>query len=189
MKNVVITLSLLLLMFSAETARSEGPQAGEGISKESRCPVCGMFVAKYPQWLTQLNMTDGSSQIFDGVKDMMAYYFSPQQYGAAPQIAVEEIFVKDYYSQKWIDGRKAFFVLDSDVYGPMGHELIPFAERAAAESFVKDHQGTALYSFSAMTADLIESLRKGHKMKGHNMKEQSMQGHTLPDHGKPKKNN
>ena len=50
-----------------------GPKAGEGVNKESRCPVCGMFVAKYPQWLAQINMSDGYAEFFDGVKDMLAY--------------------------------------------------------------------------------------------------------------------
>ncbi len=180
MKNLALTITVLLLIVSAEIGRSEGPTAGENITHESRCPVCGMFVAKYPQWLTQMNMADSSTQVFDGVKDMMAYYFSPQQYGAAPDIAVNEIFVKDYYSQKWIAGRKAFFVLGSDVYGPMGHELIPFAEQAAAASFVKDHQGKVIYRFSEITPEIIESLRKGHKMKAEKMKKHTMQDHTMP---------
>ena len=29
------------------------------------CPVWGMFVAKYPQWLTQMNMSDGSAEVFE----------------------------------------------------------------------------------------------------------------------------
>ena len=29
--------------------------------------------------------------------------------------------------------KEAFFVIGSDVYGPMGHELIPFASKADAE--------------------------------------------------------
>lgn len=189
MKNLFLTLTVLLLVISAQTSSSAGAKAGEGLSKESRCPVCGMFVAKYPQWLTQVNMADGSSHIFDGVKDMMAYYFAPQQYGAAPEVAVLEIMVKDYYSQQWIDGRKAFFVLGSDVYGPMGHELIPFTDKAAAASFVKDHQGKAIYSFAEITPERIESLRKGHKMKGHAMKQQSMPGQTMPQNGLLKKSN
>ena len=53
----------------------------------------------------------------------------------------------------------------SDVYGPMGHELIPFSSRAAAENFLKDHHGKQVISFSEITSELIESLRKGHKMK------------------------
>ena len=139
-----------------------------------------MFVAKYPQWLAQVNMSDGSAEVFDGVKDMMAYYFAPQQFGAAAGITVEEIMVKDYYSQKWTDGKKAIFVLGSDVYGPMGHELIPFDSLAGAESFFKDHHGKTIYNFSEITPDVIESLRKGHKMKGNKMKEHTMQDDAMP---------
>jgi nitrous oxide reductase accessory protein NosL len=160
----MIKTIVLLLVFSAQMSLGAGPKAGEGITQKSRCPVCGMFVAKYPQWLTQVNMSDGRTEFFDGVKDMMAYYFAPQQFGAPQGITVEEVYVKDYYSQEWIDGRKAIFVAGSDVYGPMGHELVPFVSQAGALNFFKDHHGSNIYSFSEITRDLIESLRKGHKM-------------------------
>ena len=42
-----------------------------------------------------------------------------------------------------IDGRSAHYVVGSDVTGPMGKELIPFATREAALEFSKDHGGTA----------------------------------------------
>jgi copper chaperone NosL len=155
---------VLLLVFSAQMSLGAGPKAGEEVSQKSRCPVCGMFVAKYPQWLTQIKMSNGQTEFFDGVKDMMAYYFAPQQFGAPSGITVEEIYVRDYYSQEWIDGRKAIFVTGSDVYGPMGHELIPFAGQAGALNFFKDHHGSNTYSFSEITSELIESLRKGHTM-------------------------
>jgi copper chaperone NosL len=155
---------VLLLVFSAQMSIGAGLKAGEGITEKSRCPVCGMFVAKYSQWVTQINMSDGRTEFFDGVKDMMAYYFAPQQFGAPQGITVGQIYVRDYYSLEWIDGQKAMFVTGSDVYGPMGHELIPFTGQAGAENFFKDHHGSAMYSFSEITSELIESLRKGHKM-------------------------
>ncbi len=188
MKNLLIVITVLLFVITAEIGSSAGLKAGEPVNKESRCPVCGMFVAKYPQWLTQINMSDGSAEIFDGVKDLMAYYFAPQQFGAAAGNTVDEIFVKDYYSQKWIDGKKAIFVLGSDVYGPMGHELIPFDSQAGAENFFKDHHGKNIYSFAEITPDVVEALRKGHKMKGNKMKEHSMSGHTMQDNAMPKTN-
>jgi copper chaperone NosL len=166
MKKWIVTVTILFLVFSVQGSIAAGPKAGEGVNQESRCPVCGMFVAKYPQWLTQVNMSDGSAEVFDGVKDMMAYYFSPQQFGAAKGITVGEISVRTYYSQAWVDGKKAMFVIGSDVYGPMGHELIPFDNQAEAESFLKDHHGSKMYSFSEITPELIEAIRKGHKMKG-----------------------
>lgn len=169
MKKAIAAITILILLSTVQGSIAASPKAGEGLNKESRCPVCGMFVAKYPQWLAQITMSDGRAEFFDGVKDMLAYYFSPGQYGAAAGLTVEGVFVKDYYSQDWIDGQKAFFVLGSDVYGPMGHELIPFFGQPAAESFLKDHHGKKVYSFAEITPEIIESLRKGHVMKGHSM--------------------
>lgn len=143
-------------------------QADEpGIAGDTRCPVCGMFVAKYPQWVTQLVLSDGRTETFDGVKDMMAYFFSPQSFGAAVGVTTCEVRVKDYYSQQWINGRRASYVVGSDVYGPMGHELIPFAERSHAETFLKDHKGREILPFADITPQLIDSLRHGHIMMSH----------------------
>ena len=169
MNRAIVLITILFLLCTVQGGIAAGPKAGEGVNKDSRCPVCGMFVAKYPQWLAQINMSDGHAEFFDGVKDMLAYYFSPGQYGTAAGITVEGVFVRDYYSQDWIDGQKAFFVLGSDVYGPMGHELIPFSGQPAAESFLKDHHGSKIYSFAEITPEIIESLRKGHTMKMHSM--------------------
>jgi hypothetical protein len=35
---------------------------------KDKCPVCGMFVAKYPDWVAALVFSDGSTVFFDGVK-------------------------------------------------------------------------------------------------------------------------
>lgn len=124
-----------------------------------------MFVAKYPNWLTQVRHESGSVQFFDGVKDMLAYYLNPKEYGAAPDDTINEIWVKGYYSLSWIEGKQAIYVQGSDVYGPMGHEFIPFASQVAAESFMKDHKGKNTLSFDEISFKLVESMRSGHKMR------------------------
>lgn len=153
------------LMFFAQMTVGADIKLGVQINKDTRCPVCGMFVAKYQEWLAQIKMSDGTIETFDGVKDMMAYYFTPQQFGGDDTLTVSAVSIRDYYSQDWSDGREAMYVLGSDVYGPMGHELVPFSSRAAAENFLKDHHGKQIISFSEITSELIESLRKGHTMK------------------------
>ncbi len=40
-----------------------------------------MFVYKYPKWITQIVYKDGNRLSFDGVKDMMKFYFNRTQYG------------------------------------------------------------------------------------------------------------
>ena len=139
-------------------------QPGKEIAPQERCPVCGMFVAKYPAWITQVRLGDGTLKSFDGVKDMMAFFFAPASFGAPGQTA-KEIWVKDYYTLEWLDGRAAWYVVGSDVYGPMGDEFIPFGPAAAAENFRKDHKGTRVVRFAEITEPLVQSLRHGQKMR------------------------
>ena len=139
-------------------------QPGKDICPEERCPVCGMFVAKYPDWITQVRLDNTTVKFFDGVKDMMAFVLNPASFGAAGQTP-KEIWVKDYYTLAWLDGRSAWYVIGSDVYGPMGHEFIPFDSAAAAENFRKDHKGPKVIRFAEITEPLVQSLRHGQKMR------------------------
>ena len=139
-------------------------QPNKEISPQERCPVCGMFVAKYPDWITQVRLNTGTVKFFDGVKDMMAFSFDPVSFGASGQKA-QEIWVKDYYTLVWLDGRSAWYVIGSNVYGPMGHEFIPFSSAAAAENFRKDHNGTKVVRFDEITEPLVQSMRHGQKMR------------------------
>lgn len=156
----------------ASASGTAGPAApvGQGdprdhLQAEARCPVCGMFVAKYEVWVTRIETVPGQFLDFDGVKDLLAYYFKPAAYGGKALPAANRIWVKDYYSQKWLDGRDAFYVVGSDVTGPMGSELIPFATRAGAAAFKADHHGQRVLAFAEITPLLVEELRGGGRMK------------------------
>lgn len=168
MKKILLMVCCYFLLNLTGASAAGGTQPGGQVDEKTRCPVCGMFVAKYQQWLAQVVMPDGRTESFDGVKDMMAYFFSPKKFGGPADLTGSRVFVKDYYNQKWIDGRKAFYVIGSDVYGPMGHELIPFKQRDAAENFLKDHHGRQIVAFDEISKEVIEALRKGHTMKGMN---------------------
>jgi nitrous oxide reductase accessory protein NosL len=119
------------------------------IKKEEKCPVCGMFTYKYPKWAAQIFYAQ-KHYSFDGVKDLMKFYFEPirwGKYGDAKKENITKILVTDYYSQKAIDGREAFYVIGSDVLGPMGNELIPFAQESDAKIFLDDHNGKSVVRF------------------------------------------
>lgn len=160
--RTVILSVFALTLFLPITA---GAAPLEKVPADTRCPVCGMFVAKYDVWLTQIHFEDGTVSSFDGVKDMMAYYLEPTLYNGSAQAKIVEVWVKDYYSLKWLDARQAFFVIGSDVNGPMGHELIPFSIKAAAESFLVDHHGRQILTFAEITGEIIGQLRVGNRMK------------------------
>ncbi len=135
------------------------------VHKDEKCPVCGMFVYKYPRWAAQIfYKKDGKIHhfSFDGVKDMMKFYFNPDDYGDYDikkfRKSITKIIVTDYYTQKGIDATKAYYVFWSNVLGPMGNELIPFKTLKEAESFKKDHFGKFIKRFDELNDDLVWSL-------------------------------
>jgi len=131
------------------------------LTKEDKCPVCGMFVYKFPKWASQIVYKDGAKLSFDGVKDMMKFYFDRNQYGKFETFTpknIDKILVTDYYSQKPIDGKRAFYVMGSDITGPMGNELIPFKQESDAKTFMSDHHGKKIASFEKITKKEILQL-------------------------------
>jgi len=136
-------------------------QAGVAITvpEKAKCPVCGMFVAKYPKWAASLTRGDSEVFYFDGVKDLMKFGFDPQAYHGAGTIeASDTIHVTDFYTLGAIDARQAFYVVGSNIYGPMGNELIPFPTRDQAEVFLKDHSGDQVLTFTQITLELVRQL-------------------------------
>ena len=116
-------------------------------------------VAKYPDWFAEIVFKDGTYVVFDGVKDMSKYRMNLKKYNPSKEEKdIDSIYVTDYYNLELIDGFKAFYVGGSDVYGPMGRELIPFDKEADAREFMKDHKGNSLLKFKEITPDTIKVL-------------------------------
>ncbi len=118
-----------------------------------------MFVAKYPDFIAQIVFRDGNVAFFDGAKDLFKYYLNIKTYSPARKTAdIAVIYVTDYYSLSPVDGRAAWFVTGSDVYGPMGKELVPFAKESDAREFLKDHKGKNVMRFEQVTPALLKEL-------------------------------
>ena len=108
----------------------------------AKCPVCGMFVYKYPKWAAHM-VIKNKDYYFDGVKDMLKFYFFDEDF-KYNRDDISKIEVRDYYSLESIDARNAYYVIDSKVYGPMGKELIPFKSKEEANNFINDHGGRVI---------------------------------------------
>ena len=123
------------------------------VNKDEKCPVCGMFTYKYPRWAAQIFYKHGDHEhhySFDGIKDLIKFYFDPMAWGnykTSIKKNITKILVTDYYTQKAIDGTQAFYVIGSDIYGPMGNELIPFENEDDAKTFKEDHRATKIIKF------------------------------------------
>ena len=51
---------VFLLIFSLSVPALGGEKKALKPSPKDRCPVCGMFVAKYPDWVAEIIFKDGS---------------------------------------------------------------------------------------------------------------------------------
>ena len=153
---VWLAVSLALLIGAGVIAWAQEPRP----SAQDRCPVCGMFIAKYPDWVASITFRDGDIVFFDGVKDLLTFYFNISRY--QPQRSIEsirEIRVTDYYTGRSINALEAFFVIGSDVFGPMGKELVPFESQEAALEFSRDHKGIRVMRFEEFRPTLLERIR------------------------------
>ena len=184
----VVVLSLVVLMSAgcAKSGSNSAQQPGatgmnntatpqpqvipEGVS----CGKCGMYPAKYPRWQSQIIFKDGSMTPFDGCKCMFNFMFAMDQYDKAHSMDdVAAILVKDFNTGEWMNGADAYFIVGSNMMGPMGKELIPFTDKAAAMKFHQE-QGGNMTVYSEITPEVLKSLKGNMKMQGHGSKNMKM---------------
>jgi nitrous oxide reductase accessory protein NosL len=149
---------MLMILGVAGSAPVDLPRPGPA----DTCPVCGMFVARYPEWIATVLYRDGHAHHFDGAKDLFKYLLDRPRW--APRHAAKEIAsigVTEYYGLTLIDARQAWYVIGSDVLGPMGHELVPLATQEDAAAFMDDHGGRRILRFDEVDLGLLDGLDQG----------------------------
>jgi nitrous oxide reductase accessory protein NosL len=151
-------LTVLLSLWATLAVAQMPPKPGP---KDS-CPVCGMLVSKYPNWVATIVYKDGHAHHFDGTKDLLKFWFDPPKYVAGHnREMIATLWVTDYYGLQKIDARKALYVIGSDVLGPMGHEFVPLANQADAADFLKEHKGKRVLTFQQVTKEMPVRLDEG----------------------------
>lgn len=147
---------ILLLAASLPLAAAEPvPKPGA----KDLCPVCGMLVSKYPNWVAVVLWKDGHAHFFDGAKDLFKFLQSLDKYAKGHRAEdIKTIAVTDFYGLQRINAQKAWFVTGSDVLGPMGHELVPLETQADADDFMKDHKGRKVLRFKDVTPAVVQAL-------------------------------
>lgn len=148
---------VLICMLAASSVMAAGKNLAP-VPSGAKCPVCGMFVAKYPDWIAFISFKDGTTYYYDGPKDMFSHYLDTGRYTPGKfQSDIVALSVKEYYSLATIDARSAFYVIGSDVNGPMGSELIPFSTEKDAMAFKLDHKGKRILKFKEITRQIIKT--------------------------------
>ncbi len=150
-------LFLILGFLAACKTEKTGAQkqiALQTLKAEHRCANCGMITSKYPNWEESVILSSGDTLYFDGPRCMFFTLLNSDKTNGG----IATVKVKDYYTLNYIDGKEAFYVIGSDIMGPMGKELIPFENEEAAKEFLNDHQGKHILRFNDVNLRLIKQL-------------------------------
>ena len=155
------TTFLTLGLAPTVTAADLSPQY---VQRSTRCPVCGMYPYRTPQWMAQIVFNDQTASTFDSPVDMFRFLNNMIVFDKQHKLAdVGAIWVADYGTKAWVDAKKAFYVIGSKALGPMNDPNLPaFATREAADAHIKA-QGGKLLQFGEVTREVIKSLSGQHK--------------------------
>ncbi len=131
--------ALFALLWTGSLAFSQPADVPKG----ERCPVCGMDVNMDPKQTSQIKLKDGRYVFFAEIYHAMEYYHKNRA-------RVQELWVKDAQSGKWIDGTKAFYV---ETQTHMGQGFLAFQSRMSAVSRAK---GRKVYTFRDISPGLLQ---------------------------------
>jgi len=144
-------LSTLFLFLSALDTALPADSVMPG--SKDRCPVCGMFVAKYSRWLAMILFEDGRRVWFDGPRDMLHYYLHMSEYEPTSRPEdVEAIYVTEYNTRRRVRAEGVYFVRGSEIAGPMGPEWIPIQGKQKAEMFLQEYHGESILRWEGIVA-------------------------------------
>ena len=139
-------------------------QAARTVPADVRCPVCGMFPARFPDWAAQVIFANGDAQFFDSPLSFFLYLNNVPRY--SPGRTASDIvarYVTDGAGSGWTDAAAAYYVHGSSARGPMrAGDLPAFASVQEAERFAAARGGRVLV-FDAVDAALLASLDMSHE--------------------------
>lgn len=133
--QTLLILWIVLAVLAGCQPQPEGPQPPEIRYGQDSCSACGMVIDE-ARFAAATLLVSGEYLKFDDAGEMLSYHMNH------PEDQVAAWFVHDYPTEKWIRGEQAFFVKSDELQTPMGSGIATFAERAAAEAFAAERNGT-----------------------------------------------
>ncbi|HLB25199.1 MAG TPA: nitrous oxide reductase accessory protein NosL [Nitrospirota bacterium] len=155
MRKAVLYIAVALVsMFAPSGAGAAAGQAAKApveVPAETYCAECGMRVrGDGLRFASEIILKDGKVRCFCDVGDMLIHY---EVHKKKEDIAA--IYVKDYVTGAWAEGREAYYLADAKVVTPMRFGILAFAGREAAEKFKAGKGGGKIYTFQEIIASRI----------------------------------
>lgn len=144
----IMALALTLLLLGCGEEVTTEPPAPQALTRDAMGHYCGMIVADHEGPKAQIFVNEIDEPIwFTSVRDAVAFTLLPEEPKALAAFWVTDMGKATDWGhpeddEAWIDGRSAFYVLESSRRSGMGQaEAVPFADRGRAEAFVADYGG------------------------------------------------
>ncbi len=142
-----------------DPASGQRIDAPRTIPADARCPVCGMYPARSPEWAAQVIFANGDAYFFDSPLSLFQYLANVGHYsqGRTAHDLVAR-YVTDSETRSWISADTAVYVEGSSARGPMRAGNLPaFASAEAAQRFA-DRRGGRLIPFDGVDTALLARL-------------------------------
>ena len=130
--------------------------------EKDQCPVCGMFVYKYPEWTAGFVFKSSKTYFHCCPKCMLHNLNNISKY--QPGETSEQLkltWVTEYYTTRKMAVRDVLFVVGTHLVGPMGLDLIPVKGKEAANNLKRDYNGEMILTIDQITPEIIDLARKG----------------------------
>lgn len=131
------------------------------VSETERCPVCGMYPARFPRWQAQVVLSSGERLSFDSLIEVFRYQ------AKYPTLNIADLYVSDYgdpsdprrdIPHTWLPASEALFVIGTALKGPMNDPALPaFASAEAAQKLIQGTHAKIIH-FSEFTTELKQQV-------------------------------
>ena len=156
----LITLIFIILLTACEKSQPIEVPPAQTLTREANGYYCLMTVVNHNGPKGQIILSDKKQALwFTSVRDTIAFTLSPEEPKNIAAIYVNDMTDANWDNpgaENWIDARKAWYVLESNLSGGMGAaEAVPFATKEGAESF-RTKQGGKVYAFTSIPEEYIQ---------------------------------
>lgn len=141
------------------------PKSGLGLHEprpvpaDARCPVCGMFPARSPEWAAQVIFNNGDTQFFDSPLTLFIYLQDVGRYTRGRQVSeIAASYVSDASNGAWLRANEAIYVSGSTAVGPMRAGNLPAFSTAAAAQRFASARGGMLLEVKQISPQLLQAL-------------------------------
>jgi copper chaperone NosL len=98
------------------------------IPQGAKCDECGMSVEQDSKFISEVLSSNGKKFFFCDIGDVLFHFKKKRE-------KIKAVYVRDYGTGEWVDGEKAFFVLNKDIKTPMSWGIAAFAKQSEAKKW------------------------------------------------------